>query len=62
MYEVYKLQMNYKRAYGCGIHIDDLERAKKMADAAKASWWGQRGIYKWVKVKDHETGKYVYEA
>lgn len=61
-YTVYIKHRNYKRAHPNGTHTDDLERAKDIAKREKYSWWGVNGIYEWVKVKDTETGKYIYEA
>lgn len=61
-YAVYTKHRRDKKASSSGFYTDDLERAKANADRAKASWWGVNGIYEWVKVKDTETNKYVYEA
>lgn len=61
-YMVYVKFRRNKRAQGTGIITDDLERAKMQADREKSSWWGQNGVYDWVKVKNKKTGKYVYIA
>lgn len=61
-YTVYTKHRSYKRAHGCGTYTDDLEKAKDIAHRMKASWWGINGIYEWVKVKDTQTNKYIYEA
>lgn len=60
MYRVYVKHRSYKRAQSIGTLFDNLDSAKKSAQIQKRSWWGQNGIYEWVKVKDAETGKYVY--
>lgn len=62
MYEVYTKHRSYKRAKACGFRTDDLQRAKEIADRQKNSWWGKNGVYEWVKVRDHGTGKYIYTA
>lgn len=61
-YEVYKKHRSSKRGIGCGFLTDDLGRAKQAADNAAKSWWGQNGVYTWIKVKDHTKNKYVYTA
>lgn len=61
-YTVYTKRHNMKRGQGDGFYTDDLERAKKIAHNKRNSWWGQNGVYEWIKVKDTETGKYIYEA
>lgn len=61
-YTVYTKHRSHKKASGSGHYTDDLEKAKAIADRAKASWWGVNGIYEWVRVKDTETNKYIYEA
>ena len=62
MYAVYTKHRSYKRASSVGIHTDDLNKAIDIANRKKNSWWGVNGIYEWVKVKDTNTNKYVYEA
>lgn len=61
-YTVYTKRRGRKRASACGIITDDLDRAKDIARRERASWWGRNGIYEWVKVRDRQTGKYIYEA
>ena len=61
-YKVYVRHRSYKRAYSTGIHTDDLERAKDIANREMKSWWGVNGIFLWAKVKDCKTGKYIYTA
>lgn len=62
MYKVYTKHRTDKRAKSDGFATDNLERAKDIANRERASWWGQNGVYDWIKVKDMETGKYIYEA
>lgn len=61
-YMVYVKLRRQKRAQRSGCATDDFERAKKQADREKSSWWGQNGVYDWVKVRNIKTGKYVYIA
>ena len=61
-YAVYIKHRSYKRAHSNGTYTDDIDRAKDIAIRAKTSWWGVNGVYEWVKVKDTETGKYVWTA
>lgn len=61
-YTVYTKRHNMKRGQGDGFYTDDLERAKRIAHKKRESWWGQNGIYDWIKVKDSQTGKYIYEV
>ena len=62
MFMVYTKRKNEKRAKGDGFATDNLERAKEIARRKRASWWGQNEVYDWIKVKDMETRKYIYEA
>lgn len=62
MYMVYKKRRTDKRAKGNGFSTDSLERAKEIANRERSSWWGQHGVYDWIKVRDMKTGKYIYEA
>ena len=62
MYMVYTKRRVDKRAKGNGFATDNLERAKDIAHRERASWWGQNGVYDWIKVRDMKTGKYIYEA
>ena len=62
MYEVYIKRRGQKRGQGNGFQTDNIERAKDIAMRERKSWWGQNGVYDWIKVKDKETGKYVFEA
>ena len=62
MYKVYKKWKRDKRAKSVGFATDSLDRAKEVADRATKSWWGMAGCFDWVKVKDTETGKYIYTA
>ena len=61
-YTVYVKYRGKQRGQGCGFYTDDLERAKKVAHNERNSWWGQNGVLVWIKVKDIETGKYIYEV
>lgn len=61
-YAVYTKHRRYKRATRGGFYTDDFERAKDTADRAMQSWWGKAGVYEWAKVKDMESGKFVYTA
>lgn len=61
-YAIYTKHRSYKRASSVGFYTDSLERAKGIADRQMLTWWGRNGIYEWVRVKDTETGKYIYEA
>ena len=62
MYMVYVRYKGKKRAQENGFSTDNLERAKDIANRERASWWGQNGVFDWIKVKDMKTGKYIYEA
>lgn len=62
MFMVYKKRINEKRAKGDGFSTDDFERAKEIAHRERLSWWGQNGVYQWIKIKDLKTRKYIYEA
>ena len=62
MYAVYVKWKRDKRAKRNGFLADNIERAKDIANRERNSWWGQNGCYDWIKVKDLETGKYVYMA
>ena len=62
MYAVYRKYRTEKKAKRDGLLTDDLERAKDIAHREKASWGGQNGVYEWIRVRDLETRKYVYEA
>ena len=61
-YTVYEKHHTKKRAQSNGFYTDDLERAKRIAQNERNSWWGQNGVYDWIKIKDTKTGKYIYEA
>ena len=61
-YTVYTKLKRRKLATPCGILTDELDRAKDIAHRKRASWWGQNGVYEWIKVRDRQTGKYIYEA
>ncbi|GEM_PF-4595650 len=61
-YTIYYKHRSMKRATNDGFYTDSLERAKEVARREKASWWGQHGVYEWIRVKDVETGKYIWEA
>ena len=63
-YAVYVRHANYKKA-NISRRFDDMESAKGNADFQKArqqekGLWGV--AYKWIRVKDMQTGKYIYEA
>lgn len=62
VYKVYTKRRRDKRAKPNGFATDSLERAKDVAQRERASWWGQNGVYDWIRIKDTETGKYIYEA
>lgn len=61
-YTVYIKYRSKKRGQGCGFYTDDLERAKRVAHNNRNSWHGQNGVYDWIKVKDVQIGKYIYEV
>lgn len=61
-YTVYIKYHSKKRGQGCGFYTDDLERAKRVAHNNRNSWHGQNGVYDWIKVKDVQIGKYIYEV